>query len=139
MPEAEVIRTRQIAAKFLQVDCGPRYWDDADVNGEEDVDGSRIPLREGGRWKPRIDLETGRVLDWPAGTCAKILYFVCDDGRYTLLDADGRRVAEIDGHVPDVMCPDGDGFGEFVNMTVREDGSIANWRAELAKFVPGRD
>lgn len=136
--------TKSVPVKYIRARCGVRYWEDATVNGEEDADGSRIPLREGtaadnddlngGNWRPTIDLDTGKIEGWPEGTTASIHYKVCDDGDYELLDADRNVVASIEGYVPSLMCPEGEGYGDYVIMEIAADGSIANWRADLSEF-----
>ena len=133
-----------VEGKYLRARCGVRYWEDADVNGEQDTDGSRIPCRKGtaadndrlggGDWCPTIELATGRIEDWPEGTTARIHYKVCDDGEYTLLDSDRNVVKAIDGYVPDIMCPGGRGYGDYVIMAVGADGTIADWRVDMADF-----
>lgn len=133
-----------VPVKYLRARCGVRYWEDATVNGEQDVDGSRIPLREGtaadndnlggGNWRPTIDLDTGKIEGWPEGTIASIHYKVCDDGDYELLDADRNVVKAIDGYVPSLMCPEGKGYGDYVIMEIAGDGTIANWRSDLSEF-----
>lgn len=117
-------------AKFIEVDAGVRYWEDATVNGEPDEDGSRIPFRVGDRWRPVIELESGRVVDWPAGVTADIHYKVCDDGHYWLLDDARRQVGKWWGHyVPDAFLCHGDrGYGDYIILTVGEDGIIAGWK-----------
>lgn len=120
--------------KFLKADCGVRYWEDADVNGTTDEDGSLIPCRSGDSWCPVIDIETGAIRDWPAGTTADIHYKVCDAGAYQLLDADMNVVKEIEGYVPSIMSPGGNGYGDYVIMTIGPDGKIADWRVDLEDF-----
>lgn len=121
--------------KFLQAVCGVRYWDDATVNGaQEDEDEPTIPFAISGSWRPLIDIDTGVVIGWPQGTTADIHYKVCDDGEYTLLDADMNVVTKIDGYVPKIMCPEGNGYGDYVIMKIDADGKIANWTADLADF-----
>ena len=112
MPTIEAQRTETVAVKFLKVSAEVRYWEDAEVNGMEDTEGQFIPCRKGDAWEPTIDLDTGRVVDWPVDTLAKIHYKVCDAGRYALLDADGKEVCAKDGYVPDIMCPDDNGDGD---------------------------
>ena len=67
---------------FLKAECGVRYWEDAEVNGVDDEDGTLMPFRSGDEWRPIIELATGRIVDWPEGTTADVHYKVCDAGRY---------------------------------------------------------
>lgn len=129
-----VTRSEKRPVKYLRAECGVRYWEDAKVDDVADEDGDLIPCRDGDYWKPLIDLETGAIEGWPHGTVADIHYKVCDNGRYTLLDVDRNVVVEIDGYVPKIMSPGGDGWGDYVIMTVHGDGSIMDWRADLKAF-----
>lgn len=121
--------------KYLQAECGVRYWEDATVDGVEDEAGSLIPHRSGDCWSPIIELAAGRVVDWPEGVTASTHYKVCDDGRYVLLDGDMNKVVEIDGYVPTMLSPGGNGYGDYVIMTIGPDGRIENWRVDLEPFV----
>lgn len=125
---------REVEVVHLRARCGVRYWEDATVNGSSDDDGSRIPCRNGDNWCPTIELATGRIMNWPEGTTADIHYKVCDDGNYELLDKRRNVVKSIDGYVPDCMCPGGEGYGDYVIMTIGAGGVIANWRAALSDF-----
>lgn len=120
--------------KYLQAECGVRYWEDGEVNGTEDTDGELMPLRVKDAWCPTIELETGTIQDWPAGTIANIHYKVCDAGLYKLLDAEKKVVREIDGYVPTMMSPGGSGYGDYVIMTIGPDGKIENWSVDLEPF-----
>jgi hypothetical protein len=139
----EVTETKRVPVKYLRAECGVRYWEDATVNGVEDTDGALIPCRDpkpndhlgGGTWRPLIDLDTGRIVDWPQGTTAEIHYKVCDDGLYRLLDEQMNEVRAVDGYVITMMCPEGQGYGDYVIMKVGEDGSIANWKIDFSDFV----
>jgi len=136
--------TTAVPVKYLRCRIGVRYWEDATVNGEEDTDGSRIPLRKGtaadndhlsgGDWLPLIDLDTGKIEGWPEGTTASVHYKVCDDGDYELLDTDRNVVKAIDGYVPNIMCPEGEGYGDYVIMDIGPDGTIAKWKADLREW-----
>lgn len=135
---------RVVEVVYLRARCGVRYWEDATVNGERDSDGSRIRCRRGtaadndrlggGDWCPTIELATGRILDWPAGTTADIHYKVCDDGEYELLDADRNVVKALDDYVPEIMCPGSPSYGDYVIMQIGPDGVIADWRVDLSDF-----
>ncbi len=143
------IRTDKfVEVKYLRARCGVRYWEYAIINGVRDEDGSRIPCREGtaadndhlggGNWRPTIDLDTGRIENWPEGTTAQIHYKICDDGDYELLDAGRNVVKSIDGYVPAIMCPGDDGHGDYVIMNVGANGAIEDWRATLTEFEERR-
>jgi hypothetical protein len=122
-------------AKFLRASCGVRYWDDAQVDGVPDDAGDLIPCRNGNNWEPLIDLESGIIQNWQLGKMASIHYKVCDDGRYAILDENMTCLREIDSYVPSIMCPEGNGFGDYVIMNVDVDGRIANWRPDLDIFT----
>ncbi len=130
----DVVRTERRDVRFLKVEAGVRYWEDAKVNGEPDEDGSKIPCRKGDTWCPLIDLDTGIVEGWPSGTTASIHYKVCDAGHYELLDVERNMVAAIDGYVPKIMCPGGDGYGDYIIMDIGADGKISGWKVSLAPF-----
>jgi hypothetical protein len=134
-----VVTKKTVPVKYLRAECGVRYWEDATVNGTEDTDGKLIPFREGDAWRPLIDLDTGKIERWSEGTTASIHYKVCDDGKYELLDADKNVVASISGYVPEMMCPKGSGYGDYVIMEIEADGSIANWEVDFSEFEGDRD
>lgn len=135
----EVATKQRVPVKFLRATVGARYWEDATVNGVEDTEGDLIPCRDGINWRPLIDLATGRIVDWPEGTTADIHYKSCDDNLFELLDADGHVVAKRGGYVIKMMCPEGNGYGDYVIMNVGADGTIANWKVDLREFEPGEE
>jgi hypothetical protein len=98
------------------------------------VDGTLTPCRNGENWNPTIDLETGVVAHWPVGTIADIHFKVCDEGVYQLADCDGKIVKEIDGYVPNIMCPEDSGYGDYIIMKIDENGKINNWVVDLSAF-----
>lgn len=122
------------AVRYLRAECGVRYWEDATVNGVEDAEGDLIPCREGDAWAPVIDLETGKIENWPQGTKASIHYKICDDGAYELHDADGDVVKRVEGYVIKMMCPKGGGYGDYVIMDIDGDGLIEGWKVDLGEF-----
>ena len=117
------------AATHIEVDAEVRYWEDAEVNGVEDGDGSRIYGRDGDSWKIKIDLASGRIEGWPEGMTASIHYKVCDQGLYWLTDATGERLAKWKSYyVPDDFLCHGDrGFGDYIIFSVTPDGMIAGY------------
>lgn len=127
--EAEVEPPK--ANVFLAVEANVRYWEDATVNGVEDEEGALIPCRKGDRWAPVIELETGSILGWPRGTTAQIHYKVCDDGEYWLADSFERRTSKWKGdYVPSrFLCVGDNGYGDYIILTVGENGRIEGWKA----------
>lgn len=118
----------RVSAEYLKVSAGVRYWEDAKVNGVEDADGTLIPIRNGDAWEPVIDIASGLVLDWPAGTTADIHYKVCDAGIYQLLNYERQVVAEYAGYVPDCLSPQESGFGDYIILKIGPDGAIEGWK-----------
>ncbi len=116
-------------AKYLEVDARPRYWEDANVNGIYDTDGTLIPCRVGDSFKPIIDLDEGKIINWTIGIAADIHYKVCDNGDYWLLDADKVRIAEReDNYVPcDFLCFGDEGDSDYIIMKVQPDGTIEDY------------
>lgn len=141
-------------AKFLKVDAGVRYWEDAKVNGVyytdcEETDGSpTIPCAEyvgeqerilrgaNWRWRPIIDIDTGKIVNWKQGITAHIHYKVCDDGVYTVTDTEGNEVVSMEGYVPEIMCPTDEGYGDYIIMYVDGNGIIEGWdNRKILEFV----
>jgi len=114
---------------------GVRYWEDATVNGKpEDEDGPKMPFAVGDTWAINIDLETGKIDNWPGGVTARTHYKVCDAGAYSLIREDGRVAASRDGYVPSMLAPNGGGYGDYVILDIGPDGTIASFRADLSYF-----
>jgi len=125
---------REFDIKTLQVDAGVRHWEDGSVDGDEDINGE-IPCKNGDCWCPRIDIETGQVLNWHYGIYAEVHYKVCDNGSYALFDKDGISVLDLqEEYVPDCLAIDDNGYGDYIIMTINEDGFIKDWNFTLAGF-----
>lgn len=125
----------------LTVECVPRYWEDTTVNGIDDEDGSRIPFREGDRWKPQIDLETGKIIDWPEGMTANIHYKVCDEGMYWLGTQDNPKMFQYGepgdwSYVPDdFLCHGDNGYGDYIILIVDGSGQIRQYERPTAEDI----
>ncbi len=128
---------KEFEIKYLRVDAHVRYWEDADINGEDDIDldenpdsKPRMPFAifdnsEGEwRWVIKIDVDNGSIVDWPKGTVAHVHYKVCDEGIYTLLDKSGENIACVESYVPECLSPKEDGFGDYIILEIDEDGHI---------------
>lgn len=141
-------------AKYLKVDAGVRYWNDARVNGVEDTDceetvgaptvpcaeyvGERSSVLCGSswRWRPVIDIDSGKIINWKQGVTADIHYKVCDDGVYTVTDQEGNEIVSLEDYVPEIMCPADEGYGDYIIMYVDENGIIEGWdNRKILDFV----
>lgn len=127
--EIEVKRTFVVVADYIEVQAEVRYWEDAAVNGNEDIQGDLIPFRKGDLWTPVIRLTDGAVMGWPIGMTASIHYKVCDQGEYWLLDADHQRIAKYRSHyVPDnILCQGERGYCDYIILDIGEDGVVVGW------------
>lgn len=127
----------EMEAKTLHVKAGVRYWEDSTVNGVEDVAGDLIPCRieDQEEWFPVIDIDTGVITNWEQGKTAEIHYKVCDDGLYIVYDQNEKEITRKDGYVPDTMCPEGEGYGDYIIMKVDENGLIENWKFDITDFI----
>ena len=95
--------------------------------GEEDMP-NNYPHRKDDAWDVLIDVETGQIQDWPAGTPPRALCMkVADGGSYYLLDADKKVLATIDdGYVP---CCLSDEDNDYLEFSIDANGRIDSWDA----------
>jgi hypothetical protein len=92
---------------------------------EEDIPNT-FPLRKGDKWEATIDIDTGRILDWPLGQSGEMYMNVCDEGCYYLIGADGQEIAVLEQeYVPHGLIP-GE-WGEYVHFKIDANGVITNW------------
>jgi hypothetical protein len=127
---------QEFDAKYLVVEAGVRYWEDATVNGEEDTLGTKIPCREGDAWCPVIDVDEGLIINWTQGTTANVYYKVCDAGVYELQTGDDTRklIVRKDGYVPSCLAPSDEGYGDYIIMNIDENGIIEKWSFDSKYF-----
>lgn len=117
---------------ILKVCAEARYTEDAEILNpdtgvfEEDKD-AKMPCLKGSYWCPEINTNTGVITNWQIGVEARLHYKVCDCFSAEVL-VDGNVVAKVeDVYVPDCMCPADEGYGDYIDMNVRSDGSIEEW------------
>ncbi len=114
------------------------YPDGGTVNGKSDPDEPseanppKMPFlfpcdkREGEwRWRPTIDVDEGRIVDWPKGVTASTYYKPCDDCAIII---DGKDWNDGD-YTPWFLCPTQKGYGDYIIMEIDGDGKIAGWKS----------
>lgn len=116
-------------AQFIEVEAGVRYWEDAQLNGQEDTEG-KIPCRNRGAWCPIIEIKTGKIINWVEGNSASVYYKVCDAGFYWLLDGNKNRIYKYnDYYVPNnMLCIGSNGHGDYIIFKIDQTGHIVNWK-----------
>ena len=117
---------REVEAKYLTLFV-PVNYEDEDMPFD-------APLRIGDTWRATIDLDGGRILDWPEGKRLSFYMKVCDSGAYALLDADRNVLARREDYVPNELLT-GE-YGDYLSLEIDETGKITNWfkRPSLADF-----
>lgn len=135
--DRELLELAALVAKFIEVKAEVRYWEDATVNGVEDLDGGLIPFKTGLNWCPVICVESGQIVGWPIGTRADIHYKVCDAGQYWLLNENKERVGKWAGdYVPSkFLCHGDDGYGDYIIFKVGADGRIENYKSPQIEWT----
>lgn len=131
-----VNRPIEVNVILMLVNAVVRHPEDAYVriNGEwieEDATNPSMPYlyKVGGMhyWRPTIDLDKGRILNWPKDKEAKLCYKVVDEFYCLLHDDKGNCVAEHDDYVPRCMQLDEEGYGDYIYITIDSEGYIKNW------------
>lgn len=130
---------KEFEVKYLLAEVEARYWEDATVNGVEDTNGDLIPCKEGDLWKPLIELETGKIVNWEIGKTANVHYKSCDCNTFKLLDRTKLVIKEIEGYVIDMMSPAENGYGDYVIMNIDANGIIDAFEPNFAEFENEED
>lgn len=127
----------EVNVKYLKCNVYPMYIEDAFVDfNPDDSDEPMMPClvkHENGTysWNPVIDIDTGRITNWGLGVSATLKYKVRDEGNYELLNDKFELITGIyNVYVPEVMCPNSNGFGDYIDMVIDSDGFIKNWKKE---------
>ena len=141
-----IIKPVEIEAKFLKVRAGVRYPEDSEfieaendrkvnyINDDEET--PKMPFMEveydkyGHKkfyWTPTIYLENGVIVNWPKGVKVHVFYKVCDDFDCTVYDEYDNEVLHYEGYVPDFMAIEEEGYGDYIDMIIDENGCIQDW------------
>ena len=76
-----------------------------------------------------IDVKNGHIENWPEGKTASFLTVkIVDCGHYELLDAKRNIIKQLDGYVPEFLSIEDEGYGDYLEFEVREDGCIDKWK-----------
>ena len=82
-------------------------------------------------WCPVIDVNEGKVLDWPENFVFVTHFKVCDQGIYVYSNQDeSMQIVSQDCdlyYVPNWLCDWDEGYGDYIYIQINGDGSIENW------------
>ena len=150
-----IIKPVEIEAKFLKVRAGVRYPEDSEfIEAEndrkvnyisDDEENPKMPFMEveydkyGHKkfyWTPTIDLENGVIVNWPKGVKVHVFYKVCDDFECTVYDEYDNEVLHYEGYVPDFMAIEEEGYGDYIDMIINENGCIQKWNITSSDIRP---
>lgn len=129
----EITVKKEIDLKYVICDLGVRYFEDGMVNGVEDNPTTpKMPgvyTADDGKKRLRlcIDVDNGQIIDWPKGTTASVHYKICDDGSYTFMDVNDEVIAKGESYVPEFLCLNENGYGDYAIFDVDTDGFIKDW------------
>jgi hypothetical protein len=99
---------------------------EAAVNYDEEEITSDFPGRTGNLWRATIDVDTGKIEDWP-GRVEKMHLTVKDEGSYYLFDRDGKCVGNRQAnYVPHGIVPGS--YGDTIELDICADGTVKNFR-----------
>lgn len=136
-----ILTPQEIEITFAVCQIFARYWEDSEVNGEEDdATKPKMPCIENVEhyymknrlaWCPIIDLDKGQIVNWTKGTTASIHYKSCDGNVVELQDPNRNTIKDYNGYVPNFLCPKEDGWGDYVIMDIDENGFIKNFNNNL--------
>jgi hypothetical protein len=112
----------EVEIKHVLIDIHCRH-----IGGNEGDLPPDFPLLDGEQWKAKVEIDTGKIVDWPADAGERELHVkACDEGTYSLIDAGGKVIASIEqGYVPSELIP-GE-YGDYVHLKISADGVITNW------------
>jgi hypothetical protein len=118
----------EIEVKYIII-CVPVRYDEEDIPND-------FPFRRNDIWEVLVDIETGKIKDWPYGYEYVLVMKVCDSGYYQLLDEAFGPIAEIEDYVPHGIVPGS--YGDYIELTIEKDGTISNWpeKPDVSAFFP---
>lgn len=91
-----------------------------------------MPFVIGRRWLIEVDIKKGCALNWPKAVRVRVNYKVCDEGIYRIYDSNKKLIKEKEGYVPDIFSQDDTSFGDYVCMSIDDEGLIQNWEVTNA-------
>jgi hypothetical protein len=120
-------KTMEYCTKYQKDKTDKIRYIKVDVPCYDDIPGN-FPLRIDDRWIATIDIVTGIIRDWKQGISGRVFSKACDGGKYYLLNENKEIVFKQEyGYVPNKLLPPKDGFDDYIDLEINEEGKIINW------------
>lgn len=119
--------------RYVKAVIEPISFETSYINGKKDSNkNTKMPgiyeNEDGKKLSIEIDLETGKVINWPNGTYAQMSYKVGDYGEYTMYDKDWKRLCVYEGYVPELFqLEEKEKNGDWFSIKIGKDGKIKNF------------
>lgn len=152
----EIIVTKEVNIKYLECFIGGRYWEDLKFNNNEsnaDTDDDNDALFESLQSKMpnffildtenycnyrdtsrqclhlKIDLDSGKVLNWPIGNTLECYIKSVDENGFILYDDNWDVIKELrQSYV--IGGSSINEYGDYFVANINKDGIIENWNAD---------
>ena len=112
-----IVKKEEVEIAYVVIDINPRHLDEED---------KPVPMLVGDRWLATVNIDTGKVVDWPIGETREYYWKICDAGSYFLLNEEKGVVASIiNNYVPNNLLP-GE-WGDYLDIKINSEGVITNW------------
>lgn len=139
-------------ADYLFVNARIRHCEDAEIDTGNDMvadiddesmksgQKSNMPCMviENGNyfWRPIINIKTGQIVNWEQGKAASTSYKIVDECGVSYRLAGGEKSKEIVDYVPDCLCVDEFGYGDYMYLSIDFEGYIDGWNpADVYKYI----
>ena len=120
-------------SKVLTLKISVYHLGDSEVDGNEDSEAHpKMPFLKKiydweYEWKLDIDIDTGKIADWPVGITAKTYYKVSDQLELFWMDRHYK------GYVPKFLQIFDNGFDDYIHIEIDGTGQIVDWNAKQVK------
>ena len=83
-----------------------------------------------------VDIENGKFINWKQTTHEiEIFEKVVDGGTYSMYSDNNEEIASYNGYVPSIFECNENGYGDYFNMTIQQDGTINNWSENMKSKI----
>lgn len=118
-----LVKTKKVVnLKTLRIDIRPHWF----------AQNERIPLVKYNEWKVNVDIDTGRIQDWPTGETEDIFWRVkVNDGdcRIDILDDNGEVIKRYKGIIPRLLNRTRV-VADYLDIEITSDGYIDCWNSD---------